>query len=224
MNSPERTGIAAIIASACLVAASAGAQERAGEAISFGIKDGGVVWGGAFYAPNEDGWTLERKGAAVMITKGDLAASENSQIEAGVMKLDIPIQPMRKFLTNMERKVKLSYTRSPTFTLVEVSVTADPKRPEQCARAHLVLKRKPAPARPASGKSAPATPAPATPAPAGNAAGGISEQYALYCGLPNINELAGVEIKFHQSYAEANKDAAFQEKANRLFDSVILGQ
>jgi hypothetical protein len=125
--------------------------------------------------------------------------------------MDIPINPISRYIDNIKKNTIEGYSKSKIFKLIDISAVPDEKE-SRCVRVHILLEKKDP----------------------GNSAGDgsekyLSEQYVLSCALLNVpsdNNLSrlGVEIRYYQRYRESHKDGAFEEKANRLFSSVLLGQ
>jgi hypothetical protein len=151
---------------------------------------------------NAQGVTMGKKGAS---------PDENHQIEMYLVKQAVPVTPISNYIDNIRKNTIEGYKNNKAFDLVYFDAAPDKKEP-RCARAHILLKKKD------DGNFA-----------SGDSGKKFSEQYILSCAAQSVsanNKLSrlGVELRYYQRYHESNKDPALKEKAERLFDSVVLGQ
>jgi hypothetical protein len=185
-----------------LMGLNAWAGDNVSQKISFGLEFNSGLMGASFDSPNEAGWNIKHGGIEVTLTKGDPASDGSSMIEGYLITLDVPLEPLTKFIDNIKKNITAGYANDKTFSLVTLDV-AQYKREPRCVRVHMLLERK-------------------NPAADGAGEKRFSERHALSCGLSPSGK-SGIEIVYDQRYRESGKDPAFREKADRLFDSVVLG-
>ncbi|MDR2838859.1 MAG: hypothetical protein LBV49_09920, partial [Azonexus sp.] len=158
------------------------------------------------------GWSSAVKNAqGVTMGKKGASPDENHQIEMYLVKQAVPVTPISNYIDNIRKNTIEGYKNNKAFDLVYFDAAPDKKEP-RCARAHILLKKKD------DGNFA-----------SGDSGKKFSEQYILSCAAQSVsanNKLSrlGVELRYYQRYHESNKDPALKEKAERLFDSVVLGQ
>jgi hypothetical protein len=168
------------------------------EPIAFGItdKNGGVL-GFKFTPPEEEGWIIKRTGNGVSIKKKGASDDENNEIEGYIMRLDAPIDPISGYIEQIKKNVQENYTNNSRLKIKSLETMADSSKP-QCIRLHLLLEdTKPEPRK------------------------WWSEQYILSCGLLKYKGM-GVELRYYDRYYEPNKDSQLAEKANKIFESVVI--
>ncbi len=153
-----------------------------------------------FIPPDEDGWSMERSGLSVTLQKNTGSDDDSREIEAYLIRLDTPISPMSGYIETIRRNTMEGYASSKQFKVSALEITEEPKD-ARCARVHLLLEG--IQSDPLAQQTR------------------WSEQYMLSCGLLKHKGL-GFELRYYHRYLEPNKDAEFGEKANKLFESVIL--
>ncbi|EYC52877.1 hypothetical protein AZ34_10805 [Hylemonella gracilis str. Niagara R] len=153
-----------------------------------------------FLPPDEEGWVMTRPGGGVNLKKNAGSATDSMEIEAYMMRLDAPIEPMANYIGTIKRNIIEGYEGNKNFKINTFEVIEDPKD-ARCARIHLLLERvQPSPE--AQEKR-------------------WSEQYVLSCGSLKRKGM-GFELRFYHRYVESSKDAQFAEKARKLLDSTVL--
>ncbi|MES2499382.1 MAG: hypothetical protein V4570_02515 [Pseudomonadota bacterium] len=171
--------------------------------ISFGITDktGGTL-GLKFTPPEEDGWITKRSGAGVSLTKKGVTDDENKEIEGYIIRLDTSADPISSYVSQIKRNIEKGYAGDSKFKIRTLEAMADPANP-LCARVHLILEDT-KPVRTVS-----------------NDDKKWSEQYLLSCGFAKFKGM-GVELRYYDRYYDANKDNQLAEKANKIFESVVI--
>lgn len=164
--------------------------------IAFGIsdKDGGLL-GLEFSPPEGEGWNIKRSGAGVSVKKDGASTDENTEIEGYILRLDAPIEPISGYIEQIKRNIQKGFEGNSRLEIKLLEVKADPTRP-RCARVHTILQAR-------------------------TDTKWHSEQYTLSCGLQKYKGM-GVELRYYDRYREPNRDNQMAEKANRLFDSVVI--
>jgi hypothetical protein len=153
-----------------------------------------------FLPPDEEGWVMTRPGGGVNLKKNAGSPTDSMEIEAYMMRLDTPIEPMSNYMETIKRNIIEGYERNKNFKISAFEVTEDP-REARCARIHLLLERL-QPGQEAQERR-------------------WSEQYVLSCGSLKRKGM-GFELRFYHRYLESSKDAQFAEKARKVLDSVVL--
>jgi hypothetical protein len=173
------------------------------EPIAFGItdKEGGTL-GLKFTPPEEDGWNIKRSGTGVSMKKNGESDDENKEIEGYIMRPDAPIDPISGYVEQIKKNVQEGYAKNPRFKIKALETMADPSKP-RCIRLHLLLEDT-KPVRTVSHEYTK-----------------WSEQYVLSCGLLKYKGM-GVELRYYDRYYEPNKDNQLAEKANKIFESVVI--
>lgn len=168
--------------------------------ISVGITDnGGTSIGLTFAPPNGEGWSEERSGLGVTLSKNP-SPDDHREIEAYLTRLDTPASPISDYIETIKRNIERGYANSNELKVVHSGVTEAPMD-GRCAMAHLLLEvRKPSQA--ALEKT-------------------WSEQYVLSCGFLK-HKGWGVELRYHHRYTDSRKDAQLAEDVRRLFASVMI--
>ena len=164
--------------------------------ISFGVsdKEGGVL-GLEFSPPEGDGWNIKRSGTGVFVKKNGASSDENTEIEAYIIRLDAPVEPISGYVEKIKTNIKKGYESNPRIEIKLLEVIADPTR-SRCAKFHILLQDR-------------------------TDTKWYSEQYALSCGLQKYKGM-GVELRYSDRYYEQNIDNTLAEKANRILESVVV--
>lgn len=170
--------------------------------ITIAIADQTSVLGFSFTPPNESGWSETRSGLNTKLKKAGKSADENEEIEAYLIKLDIPFNPIFSYIEYLKKNIQEAYAKNLEFKLQALDVKEYPKN-SQCVRVHLLLEdqRKVSPNNSQPKK--------------------WSEQHMLSCGSPKYKRM-GFEIRYYQRYYDQNKDDQFKDKVDRLFDSLVI--
>jgi len=158
-------------------------------------KDGKSALGFSLVPPDEPGWTQTREKLGINLQKPGTLAEENQQIEAYIMNMDIPLQPLERFIAQIKNNIEQGYAKDPDFKLQEVQVAAYAGNP-QCVKSHILLQD----LRDKSSKEK------------------WSEQYVLSCGSAKYRRF-GFEVRYYQRYFTGNRDSALDDKAERVFAS-----
>jgi hypothetical protein len=119
------------------------------------------------------------------------------------MRLDVPVNPISDYIEQIKKNIQEGYAKNPRFKIKVLETMADPSKP-QCVRLHLLLEDT-KPVRTVSHEYAK-----------------LSEQYVLSCGLLTYKGM-GVELRYYDRYYEQNKDNQLAEKANKIFEGVVIG-
>jgi hypothetical protein len=167
--------------------------------VGISFKDGSAV-AFKFLPPDEDGWVMTRPGGSVSLKKNAGSSTDSMEIEAYMMRLDTPIEPMSNYIETIKRNITEGYERNKNFKISAFEVNEDP-RDARCARVHLLLERI-QPSQETQERR-------------------WSEQYVLSCGSLKTKGL-GFDLRFYHRYLESNKDAQFAEKARKVLDSAEL--
>lgn len=179
--------------------ANAGAQNSIPEnqkIIAFGIsdKEGGVL-GLEFSPPEGEGWNIKRSGTGVSVKKNGASADENTEIEAYIIRLDAPVEPISGYIEKIKENIQKGYGGNSRIEINLLEVIADPTR-SRCARLHIILQDR------TDTKL-------------------YSEQYVLSCGLEKYKGM-GVELRYIDRYYEKNRDNQLAEKASRILESMVI--
>ena len=182
-----------------LLCANAGAQNSIPEnqkIIAFGIsdKEGGVL-GLEFSPPEGEGWNIKRSGTGVSVKKNGASADENTEIEAYIIRLDAPVEPISGYIEKIKENIQKGYGGNSRIEINLLEVIADPTR-SRCARLHIILQDR------TDTKL-------------------YSEQYVLSCGLEKYKGM-GVELRYIDRYYEKNRDNQLAEKASRILESMVI--
>ncbi|QBK05369.1 hypothetical protein DW355_11995 [Hylemonella gracilis] len=193
-----------LFAALTMLGAHAHAEEADGKQsktvqVGLAFKDGSSV-GLKFLPPDEEGWVMTRPGGGVNFKKNAGSPTDSMEIEAYMMRLDTPIEPMASYMETIKRNITEGYERNKNFKISAFEVTEDPKD-ARCARIHLLLERV------QLGQEAQER--------------RWSEQYVLSCGSLKRKGM-GFELRFYHRYVESGKDAQFAEKARKVLDSAVL--
>jgi len=178
---------------------NAGAQNSIPEnqkIIAFGIsdKEGGVL-GLEFSPPEGEGWNIKRSGTGVSVKKNGASADENTEIEAYIIRLDAPVEPISGYIEKIKENIQKGYGGNSRIEINLLEVIADPTR-SRCARLHIILQDR------TDTKL-------------------YSEQYVLSCGLEKYKGM-GVELRYIDRYYEKNRDNQLAEKASRILESMVI--
>jgi hypothetical protein len=175
----------------------------ANKPLTIGIADkNGGAMGLTFTPPEEDGWKITKSGVSVSLKKNGASADENKEIEAYLMNLDVPINPISGYVEQIKKNTLDGYGNDSRFKILALEVVPDNAK-SQCARVHLLLEDK-KPLRTVSHEHIK-----------------LSEQYVLSCGSLKYKGM-GVEVRYYDRYYEPKKDNQLAEKANKIFESVII--
>lgn len=178
-------------------------QSEKQEPVRIGVSDKqGSAIGLSFMPPDEDGWNMTKTGLNVSLNKKGKSDDENSQIEAYLITLDTPVNPISSFIERIKQNTQDGYAKNSRFRIVSLEVTEDKNNP-QCARLHLSLEDL-KPVRTVAHEQKK-----------------FSEQYALSCGLLK-NSRVGIEVRYYYRFYEPNKDSQLADKANKIFATVII--
>lgn len=170
--------------------------------ITIAIADKTSVLGFGFTPPNESGWSETRSGLSTTLKKTGKSADENEEIEAYLIKLDIPFNPIFSYIEYLKKNIQEAYAKNLEFKLQALDVKEYPQN-SQCVRVHLLLEDQ---RKVSTNNSQPKK---------------WSEQHMLSCGSPKYKRM-GFEIRYYQRYYDQNKDDQFSDKADRLFDSLVI--
>ena len=178
---------------------NAGAQNSIPEnqkIIAFGIsdKEGGVL-GLEFSPPEGEGWNIKRSGTGVSVKKNGASADENTEIEAYIIRLDAPVEPISGYIEKIKENIQKGYGGNSRIEINLLEVIADPTR-SRCAKLHIILQDR------TDTKL-------------------YSEQYVLSCGLEKYKGM-GVELRYIDRYYEKNRDNQLAEKASRILESMVI--
>ena len=198
MNTVKTTKTIFLLAG-ILLCANAGAQNSIPEnqkIIAFGIsdKEGGVL-GLEFSPPEGEGWNIKRSGTGVSVKKNGASADENTEIEAYIIRLDAPVEPISGYIEKIKENIQKGYGGNSRIEINLLEVIADPTR-SRCARLHIILQDR------TDTKL-------------------YSEQYVLSCGLEKYKGM-GVELRYIDRYYEKNRDNQLAEKASRILESMVI--
>lgn len=198
MNTVKTTKTIFLLAGIFLCA-NAGAQNSIPEnqkIIAFGIsdKEGGVL-GLEFSPPEGEGWNIKRSGTGVSVKKNGASADENTEIEAYIIRLDAPVEPISGYIEKIKENIQKGYGGNSRIEINLLEVIADPTR-SRCARLHIILQDR------TDTKL-------------------YSEQYVLSCGLEKYKGM-GVELRYIDRYYEKNRDNQLAEKASRILESMVI--
>ena len=198
MNTIKTTKTIFLLAGIFLCA-NAGAQNSIPEnqkIIAFGIsdKEGGVL-GLEFSPPEGEGWNIKRSGTGVSVKKNGASADENTEIEAYIIRLDAPVEPISGYIEKIKENIQKGYGGNSRIEINLLEVIADPTR-SRCARLHIILQDR------TDTKL-------------------YSEQYVLSCGLEKYKGM-GVELRYIDRYYEKNRDNQLAEKASRILESMVI--
>ena len=139
---------------------------------------------------------MKRTGLDVSLEKKGQSDDENSQIEAYLVTLDTPVNPISGFVERIRQNTQESYAKNSRFKIETLEVTED-KNNLQCARLHLSLEDL-KPVRTVA-----------------NEHKKFSEQYVLSCGLLK-NSRVGIEVRYYHRFYEPNKDGHLADKASKI--------
>ena len=198
MNTVKTTKTIFLLAGIFLCA-NAGAKNSIPEnqkIIAFGIsdKEGGVL-GLEFSPPEGEGWNIKRSGTGVSVKKNGASADENTEIEAYIIRLDAPVEPISGYIEKIKENIQKGYGGNSRIEINLLEVIADPTR-SRCARLHIILQDR------TDTKL-------------------YSEQYVLSCGLEKYKGM-GVELRYIDRYYEKNRDNQLAEKASRILESMVI--
>jgi len=163
--------------------------------------DGTSQLGFSFIAPDEPDWTNTRKKLDVTLYKAGKRDGENQQIEAIIINMDVPFQPVDRFITQIKKNVEETYVDNHDFKLHAFDVQPYAGN-AQCVKSHILRQD-------TRGSTDP---------------GGIKkwhEQYALSCGSAKYKRF-GYEIRYQQWYFSGNRDTQLEEKAEQVFASLRI--
>ena len=178
---------------------NAGAQNPIPEnqkLIAFGIsdKESGML-GLEFSPPEGEGWNIKRSGTGISVKKNGASADENTEIEAYIIRLDAPVEPISGYIEKIKTNIQKGYESNSRLEIKLLEVIADPTR-SRCAKFHILLQDR-------------------------TDTKWYSEQYALSCGLQKFKGM-GVELRYFDRYYEQNRDNQLAEKANRILESMVI--
>ncbi|MFJ7565773.1 hypothetical protein ACIQW9_02290 [Herminiimonas sp. NPDC097707] len=173
------------------------------ERVRIGITDNtGSILGLSFGSPDETGWTITKSGLSAKLKRDGESADENQEIEAYVIKLDTPFNPISGYIEHLKKNIQEAFVKNQEFSLQTLDVKEYPQN-NQCVRVHLLLeylrnirtynkqqKR-------------------------------WSEQHIISCGSTKYKRM-GFEVRYYQRYYDQNKDDQSSVKADKLFESVII--
>jgi len=152
--------------------------------------------------PDEDGWNVKRSGVNVTLSKKEKSEDENSEIEAYLIMLDSPANPISDYVERIKQNTQKGYAQNSKFKITSLEVAED-KNNHQCARVHLLLEDlKPIRTVTHEDKK-------------------FSEQYVLSCGLLK-NKRVGIEVRYYHRFYEPNKDSQLADKVNNIFATVKI--
>lgn len=153
----------------------------------------------SFTLPAEPGWTRKGDGVSVTLTKDAGNPADNREIDAYLMRLDVPVSSLNRYIDNIRRNTEQGYAGSKKFTIKTLEVTPYPKN-AQCAEVHLLLEGL---------------------APSDGQQHQWSEQYVLSCGLLHYKS-SGFELRYYHRYQDSTRDAQFSAEAAKVLDSVVI--
>lgn len=170
--------------------------------ITIAIADQSSILGFSFAPPDESGWNETRAGLSTTLKKTGKLADENEEIEAYLIKLDTPFNPISSYIEYIKENVQAAYAKNQEFKLQTLDIKEYPQN-SQCARVYLLLEdlRKVRVDNDQPRK--------------------WSEQHMLSCGSPKYKRM-GFEIRYYQRYYDQNKDDQLSAKADRLFESLVI--
>jgi|GEM_PF-1483479 len=163
--------------------------------------DGTSQLGFSFIAPDEPDWTSTRrnnKKLNLLLEKAGKLDGEVQQIDALIINMDVPFQPVERFIAQIKKNVEETYVDNHDFKLhvFEVEPYAGNA---QCVKSHILRQDTRGSADPNGIKK-------------------WHEQYALSCGSAKYPRF-GFEIRYEQWYFGDNRDKQLQEKAEQVFAS-----
>jgi len=113
---------------------------QGGERVRIGIIDkNSAVLGLSFISPNEAGWNIIRSGLSITLTKEGDISEENQEIEAYIIRLDTPFQPISQYIEKIRGNLQESYEDDQDIEIQTLNVEEYPEN-NQCVRTHLLLK------------------------------------------------------------------------------------
>jgi len=174
-----------------------------GERVHIGITDkNSAVLGLSFVSPDEAGWKIMRSGLSASLSKEGSNFKENQEIEAYIIRLDIPFQPVSEYIDKINYNIQNGYKDNQDFRIQALDVDEYPEN-NQCVKIHLLLEDL------SSARN--------------NKPKRWSEQYALSCASLAFKNM-GYELRYYQRYYEQNKDDQFENKMDTLFKSVKIDE
>jgi len=166
--------------------------------VQVGVTDGRSRLGFSFIAPDEAGWTRTRSKLGMTLDKTDQLDGETQQIDALIINMDVPFQPVERFMAQIKKNVEETYVDSADFKLHAFNVEPYANN-SQCVKSHILRQDTRGSVDPNGIKK-------------------WHEQYALSCGSA-IYPRFGYEIHYQQWYYTGNRDPQLEEKAERVFAS-----
>lgn len=160
----------------------------------------GASFGLRFVPPDEEGWTTKSSGLSVTLKKNADSNQDSREIEAYLMRLDVPASPMSAYIDNLKSNIEDGYKNNKEFKIGTFDVIQDPKN-SRCARVHLLLESK-LPDQATQERK-------------------WSEQYILSCGFLKYKGM-GFELRYYHRYIDSKKDNQFIEDARQVLDSVVV--
>jgi len=166
--------------------------------------DGTSQLGFSFIVADEADWTSTRpnnKKFNITLGKTGKLDGETQQIEALIINMDVPFQPVERFMAQIKKNVEDTYVGSADFKLHTFDVQPYPNNP-QCVKSHILRQDTRGTADPNGIKK-------------------WHEQYALSCGSA-LYKRFGYEIRYQQWYFTGNRDTQLEEKAEQVFASLRI--